>query len=74
MDSGDDCDSGIWSNAFQTCVEEEGEMHADPICHELCDDESSESTPDPICDKGPEETAMDEQPLVLVGQESMNVL
>ena len=49
-------------------------MHADPICHELCDDESSESTPDPICDKGPEETAMDEQPLVLVGQESMNVL
>ena len=69
-ESDDDCDSGIWSTALQPCIqEEEDEMCADPVSRELCDDDSSECGPNPICDKGPEETAMDDHPIVLLGEE-----
>jgi hypothetical protein len=40
-----------------------------PVSRELCDDDSSECGPNPICDKGPEETAMDDHPIVLLGEE-----
>ena len=72
-DSDDDCDSGIWSIALQDCIQEE-DVCADPICRELDDGESSDSNSDPMCDKGPEEPAMDDNRIVLLGEEPINVV